>query len=164
MFSSIPLLLLELGEVLDHSLHVLDGLELGLALLVGEELLHQAVDAVRHLAEVLVHDLREELVVLLRKNHLPQLLLQVRQVLEVDPVVLDREDFVDHCLVSPLVEQRSHRVFSPVHNQQHCFWALLVSAVEELRFSLDHGFQVHCKSVADVRGLLVPHLHSGSGC
>mmetsp|Transcript_23068 Transcript_23068/g.22470 ORF Transcript_23068/g.22470 Transcript_23068/m.22470 type:complete len:290 (-) Transcript_23068:340-1209(-) len=73
--------LLELREVLDHPLHVLNGLKLGLAGSVGEELLDESMDAFGDLSEVLVHDLLEELVLFGRQDHLLHVLPQVRQML-----------------------------------------------------------------------------------
>jgi hypothetical protein len=55
MLGRTSLTLLELREVLNHSLHVLNGFELCLRLLVSEELLHQSVNLLCHLSKVLVH-------------------------------------------------------------------------------------------------------------
>lgn len=56
MFGCVSLAFLEIREIIDYSLHILNGGELCLALLAFEEALHQVVDIFSDFTEVLVHD------------------------------------------------------------------------------------------------------------
>ena len=70
MLGGVSFRFLELGEVLDDALHVLYGLELRLTLLVLKELLHEVVNVLGHLAEILVHYLLVEGVFVRREHDL----------------------------------------------------------------------------------------------
>ena len=81
MLGGVPFRFLELGEVLDDALHVLDGLELRLTLLVLKEILHEVVDVLSYLTEVLVHYLLVECVFIRREHDLLHVFLQLLYVL-----------------------------------------------------------------------------------
>ena len=74
MLGGVAFALLELRKVLDDSLHVLDSLELSLALLLVKEPLHHIVNSVGHFAEVVEHQVFEELIVVTGQNDLFHLL------------------------------------------------------------------------------------------
>ena len=56
MLGSVSLTLLELWEVLNHSLHVLNRIELGLTLLGVEELFDERLNLVGEIPEIVVQD------------------------------------------------------------------------------------------------------------
>jgi hypothetical protein len=119
MLGCAPLALLKLWKVFDHALHVFDRLELGLRVLGLHESSDKRFDFRGEIAKVAVHDFAEELIVIAAKNDLAHVGLKVFQVFQINTVVFDFEQFVDHRLVSPLVEQRGHWIFFAVDDQKH---------------------------------------------
>lgn len=108
---AVALALLKLGEVFNQSLHVFDRTELGVRLLLLQVALHMLLNLFSHLAVVVEHNFAEEVVVVLRDHHF---WLFKRGVLKLHSVVLDRNQFVNHGLVSPLIQQWGYRVFPAV--------------------------------------------------
>ena len=70
MLRRISLTLLELREVPNYSLHILNGRELRLTLLVIQELLHELMYGVSDLTKVREHDVFEEFVVVAAEHDL----------------------------------------------------------------------------------------------
>ena len=89
MLGGVPFRFLELGEVFNDALHVLNGLELRLALLVQKELLDEVVDVLGHLTEVLVHYLLVEGVFVRREYDLFHVFFKLLHMLQVYAIVLD---------------------------------------------------------------------------
>ena len=87
MLCRVPFSLLELWEILYDPLHIFNSGELSLALLVAEKLLHQIMDRIGDVTEVLEHDLSEECVLVAGQDQLLHLVRQLSQVPEVHFVV-----------------------------------------------------------------------------
>ena len=133
MFCGVPLTLLKLWEILNYPLHIFYGFELSLALFVVEKFLDQVVDVFSHLAEVLVHYLLEEFVVIARQHYFPHIFRDcLNPALQVNSVIANSKDFMYHCLVSPLVEQGCDWVLSSIQYQQDSRWTVLARFADEL--------------------------------
>ena len=89
MLGCISFVLLELREVLNHSLHVFNCFELGLRLFRWHEGSHELFDLLCELTEVLVHYSSEEFIVVTAKNKLSHLRLQVFKMFQINPVVFN---------------------------------------------------------------------------
>jgi hypothetical protein len=76
------------------------------------------MDQLRRLSHVAVHDLPKERIVLGAKDDFSHFFTEVGKVRQVDSVVVDAQELVDHGLVGPLVQQRSDWVFSPIQDQE----------------------------------------------
>ena len=88
VLGGVALALLELREVLNDTLHVLDRLALGLAILVLEEALYERVDGVCHVAEVAVHLLGEELIIVAGEDNLLHVILEAFDAGQINTVAL----------------------------------------------------------------------------
>lgn len=117
MLRRVTLAGLELREVLNHSLHILNGTELGLTLLRAQECLYEGLNLRIELSIVGVLDFLEEGIINGRKDDFFHFFRKVFQMFQIDAVVLDPDQLVHHGLVRPLVEQGSDWVFSPIDDE-----------------------------------------------
>lgn len=74
VLGSVALAFLELRKVLNDALHIFNRFALGLAILVLKEPLDECVDGVCYIAEVAIHYLTEEVVIMAREHDLLHLL------------------------------------------------------------------------------------------
>lgn len=103
MLGRVPLTSLELREVLDHSLHVFNRVELGLTLLRVQEGLDKFLNLSVELSVVGVFHFLEEGIITGRKDDFFHFFGEVLQVFQVNTVVLDPDQLVHHGLIGPLV-------------------------------------------------------------
>mmetsp|Transcript_74285 Transcript_74285/g.187159 ORF Transcript_74285/g.187159 Transcript_74285/m.187159 type:complete len:234 (-) Transcript_74285:557-1258(-) len=111
--------LAELGVLVDELLHLLDRLYLCGVLRLLLVVLHVLLDVDAQVAEVRQDVLLEKRVLSCGHHDHLQLRPDVRHLGHVDPVVVHREELVQHRLVRPLVQQRRHRIVPPVQQKQH---------------------------------------------
>lgn len=79
-----------------------------------------------------MHDAAIEVIVLARDHHLLHLVRQVVQVLQINPVVLDAHQLMNHRLVRPLVQQRSDWVLFPIADKDMGRGRVAGHSVDEL--------------------------------
>ena len=71
-----------------------------------------------------MHYLPVEQIIFTGNHNFFHLVRQVVQMFQIDAIIFDANELVDHRLVSPLVEQRSDRIFLAVADQQVSGWRI----------------------------------------
>mmetsp|Transcript_156559 Transcript_156559/g.502518 ORF Transcript_156559/g.502518 Transcript_156559/m.502518 type:complete len:216 (+) Transcript_156559:586-1233(+) len=106
--------LAELRVLVDELLHGLDRLYLGGVFGLLLVILHILSNVIAQVAEVREDVLLEEWVLRRRHHDHLQLRPDVGHLAHVDSVVVHGQQLMQHSLICPLVQQRRHRIISPV--------------------------------------------------
>jgi hypothetical protein len=121
----------ELWIILHKALHVPNRIDVHIVLGLDLVLLHIFLDILAQVAEILVHVLLEEWILILRENDLLQLGPDLGHVSQVNPSVVDAYHLMYHSLVCPLGEQRGDGIIPAIQYKQYR-WGIGLSEVEQL--------------------------------